>query len=88
MGDVSARIYLSYSDNLVLKDGVLYKRWFAPNLKSSFLQLIVPQKLVKKVLEQAYDSSMGGHFGVNKTLERIQKRFLLSYIQAGRGRLI
>jgi len=72
--DVSSRIYISYWDALVLKDGVLYRR-FAPDLKSSFLQLIVPRKLVKEVLEEAHDSSSGGHFGVNKTLERIQKRF-------------
>jgi len=51
--DASFRIYISYWDALILKDGVLYKRWFAPNLKSSFLQLIVPRKLVKEVLEEA-----------------------------------
>jgi len=30
---------------------------------------------VRKVLEQAHDSPSGGHFGVNKTLEKIRKRF-------------
>lgn len=54
--DVSARIYLSYWDALVLKDGVPCKRWF--------LQLIVSRKLVKEVLEQTHDSSSGGYFSV------------------------
>ena len=42
IGDVSAQISWSYWDALVLRDDVLYKRWEAPNLKSSFLQLVVP----------------------------------------------
>ncbi|XP_071652203.1 uncharacterized protein [Temnothorax longispinosus] len=74
-GNVSARIYWSYWDALSLKDGVLYKRWEAPNLKSSIFQLIVPRNRVNQILEEAHDSFSGGHFGVNKTLEKIRKRF-------------
>jgi len=47
----------------------------APNLKTNVLQLIVPRHRVKEILEEAHDSSIGGHFGVNKTLEKIRKRF-------------
>lgn len=65
--DVSARIYRLYRDALYLKDGILYKKWFTSNLKSSFLQLVVPKKCIQEILEQAHDSSSGGHFGVNKT---------------------
>jgi len=36
---------------------------------------LVPKKKVKLILEEAHDSSTGGHFGVNKTLDRIRKRF-------------
>ena len=75
VSDVSTRIYLSYWDVINLKNGVLYKSWYAPNLKSSFLQLLVPRKRVKEILEKAHDSLSGGHFGVNKTLEKIRKRF-------------
>lgn len=73
--DVSSRTYWSYWDALLIKDDVLYKRWEAPNLKSSFLQLIVPRKRIKDILKEAHDSPSGGHFGVNKTLEKIRKRF-------------
>ncbi|KMQ92912.1 integrase core domain protein, partial [Lasius niger] len=73
--DVSAQIYWSYWDALTVQDGILYKRWEAPNLKFSFLQLVVPQKRVKEILEEVHDSPSGGHFGVNKTLEKIRKRF-------------
>lgn len=73
--DLSAKIYLSYWDALVLKDGVLYKKWEAPNLKSEIFQIIVPKKEIKEILELAHDSATSGHFGINKTLERIRKRF-------------
>jgi len=75
IGDDSAQIYWSYWDSLVLKDGVLYKKWEAPNLRTSFLQLIVPRDQIKEILKEAHDSPSGGHFGVNKTLEKIRKRF-------------
>ncbi|KMQ86489.1 krab-a domain-containing protein [Lasius niger] len=73
--DISAQIYWTYWDALVLQNGILYKKWEAPNLKSSFLQLIVPRKRVKEILEEVHDSPSGGHFGVNKTLEKVRKRF-------------
>ncbi|KMQ88146.1 integrase core domain protein [Lasius niger] len=73
--DVSAQIYWMYWDALILREGILYKKWEAPNLKSSFLQLVVPRKRVKEILEEVHDSPSGGHFEINKTLEKIRKRF-------------
>lgn len=73
--DVSAQLYWSYWEALTLRDGVLYKRWDAPNLKSRIFQLIVPRKRIKEILEKAHDGASGGHFGVNKTLEKIRRRF-------------
>jgi len=70
---VSAQIYWSYWDALIIKNGVLYKKWVAPNLEINILQLVVPRHRVKEILEKAHDSSIGGHFGVNKTLEKIRK---------------
>jgi len=58
-----------------LKDGILYKKWEAPNLRSSIFQLVVPRKRINQILEEAHDSSSGGHFEVNKTMDKIRKRF-------------
>lgn len=44
-------------------------------MRSAIFQTIVPQKMIQRVLEEAHDSSSGGHFSVNKTLEKIRKRF-------------
>lgn len=47
----------------------------SPNFKSENLYVEVPQKQVKQVLEAAHNFPLGGHFGVNKMLDKIWKRF-------------
>jgi len=73
--DSSARIYWTLWDSLLIKEGVLYKNWEATNFKKSVLQIIVPKQRIKQILEIAHDSSSGGHFGINKTLDKIRRRF-------------
>ncbi|XP_020298143.1 uncharacterized protein LOC109862482 [Pseudomyrmex gracilis] len=58
----SSRVYWSYWDALVVRDGILHKRWEALNLKTSFLQVIVPRELSKQILEEAHDAPTRGHF--------------------------
>ena len=36
---------------------------------------VVPRNYVNTVLEETHDSPSGGHFGVNKTLQKIRKKF-------------
>ncbi|KAL6421191.1 hypothetical protein ACFW04_013744 [Cataglyphis niger] len=50
-------------------------KWKSPNFKNCVFQIIIPQKRVKEILEEAHDSSLGGHFEINKTLEKIWKKF-------------
>jgi len=73
--DISVQIYWAYWEALVVKDGVLYRRWEAPNLKTSILQLVVPRSKIRQIMEEAHDSPSGEHFGVNKTLGKIRRRF-------------
>ncbi|XP_070172331.1 protein NYNRIN-like [Polyergus mexicanus] len=70
-----SKIYWSQWDSLVLKNGVLFRKWESPNLQTSVFQIVVPQRRIRQILEEAHDSSSGGHFGVNKTLGKIRKRF-------------
>ncbi|XP_018378045.1 PREDICTED: uncharacterized protein LOC108770817 [Trachymyrmex cornetzi] len=51
------------------------QRWEAPSLKKSILQLVVPRGRISQILEEVHDSASGGHFGINKTLEKARKRF-------------
>ena len=54
---------------------MIYRAWISSNLKTKVFQLVVPRNYVNSVLEEAHDSPSGGHFGVNKTLQNIRKRF-------------
>jgi len=73
--ETAAKVYWSYWDSLEIQSGVLYKKWETPNLKNTVIQLIIPKTRIKQILEKAHDSPSGGHFGINKTLEKIRKRF-------------
>ncbi|XP_025162448.1 uncharacterized protein LOC112590369 [Harpegnathos saltator] len=72
--EISSKIYWSQWEAIVVLNGVLYKKWESPNLLNHVYQILVPREKVSEVLEEA-DSPSGGHFGINKTLQRIRKRF-------------
>jgi len=77
-GDSDAKNYWLQWDSLVIKEKILCRKWESPNLRSVVSQIVVPRKIVQRVLEEAHDSPTGNHFGVNKTLEKIQKHFYWS----------
>eukprot|EP00731_Ephydatia_muelleri_P003764 Em0001g3764a len=64
-------------DQLMLKEGVLYRQW--KNVPGGGLhkrlQLMLPASLVPGVLSGLHDTPVGGHLGVKKTLEKVQMRF-------------
>ena len=69
------KCYWNQWDSLVLKDGVLHRRWESADGQSHRLQLILPRKRIPEVLEELHSSASGGHFGVNKTLGKVRERF-------------
>lgn len=79
--EVSSQIYWAYWDALILKNGILYRVWRAPNLKSNVLQIIVPRKRMSQILREVHDSSTGRHFIINKTLDKICRRFFWATCQ-------
>ena len=62
---------------LLLKDGILYRRWEDVPGKGLHkgLQLVLPQQLVTEVLTKLHDATTGGHLGAKKTPERVRTRF-------------
>ncbi|KAK3916947.1 Retrovirus-related Pol polyprotein from transposon 412 [Frankliniella fusca] len=74
----SARaLWLQY-ESLVLKDGLLYRRFEHQSGDPSRerLQLVLPRGKVKEVLSLYHDApGSGSHFGVQKTLARVRDRF-------------
>ena len=45
------------------------------NLKKTIFQLIVPRKLIAQILEELHNSPESGHFDINKTLNKVRRRF-------------
>ena len=62
-------------DQLVLKEGILYRQFEEDNGRNSHLQLVVPRCLREEVLEESHAGSMGGHLGEDKTLARVREKF-------------
>ena len=62
-------------EQLVLKEGILYRKFEEENGRKSYLQLVVPKDLREEVLEESHAGSMGGHLGEDKTLARIREKF-------------
>jgi hypothetical protein len=58
---------------LTLHDGVLYKQMFSDF--STYHALILPQVLRKDVFDQLHVKRISGHFGRDRTLEAVKKRF-------------
>lgn len=67
--------YWAQWDSLVMHNGVLCRKWESANGKDAHLQVVVPRKRVKDVLESFHDGTSGGHLGVKRTLMKIRQRF-------------
>ena len=65
------------------KDGVLYRSYKHPYVNGGkpIRQVMVPTPLRRQLMELAHESIMGGHMGVKKTTDKIQKAFYWPGIQ-------
>ena len=68
--------YWSRWNELTVRTGILYRRWYCWDRKPPILQIVVPVVGRKEILHQLHASSVsGGHFAVEKTLRRIRQCF-------------
>ena len=59
---------------LELVNGVLYRRWCGKDGKPDVLQLLVPSALRQDFLNRSHSGMCGGHLGVRRTTDQIQRR--------------
>ena len=71
----ATRHYWSSWELLVIKNGMLMRKFIKRDGTSDSLQLIVPRKLQREVLWNAHDGLLGGHLGQKKTREKALKKF-------------
>ena len=75
-GNLEALEVWSNWEDLATSNGVLYRKWKPSNRVNECWQVIIPKEKRNEILYQLHDSPMsGGHFGVEKTLARIEQRF-------------
>lgn len=71
----AARHYLQCWDALVLKNGILLRKFEKKDGSGSYLQLVTPRCLQKDVLYQMHNSVLAGHLGRKKTREKLLQRY-------------
>ena len=59
----------------------LKRAWESADGRDVVMQLIVPRSKVQSVLKEMHDEISGGHLGVNKTLDKIRKRFYWLHVR-------
>ena len=69
------RHYWILWDSLILKDGILFRKFLKKDNSSEYLQFIVPSSMKKEILFQMHDSLLSGHLGCKKTKAKILQRF-------------
>ena len=63
-------------NELSIRGGVLYKKWFPKDDSRPILQAMFPAAGRREILNQLHSSqTSGGHFAAEKTLARIRQRF-------------
>ena len=60
---------------LIVKDGILYKKWENDDGTLTRLLLVVPRSLIHCVLEHIHNAPTGGHLGITKMLVQCKARF-------------
>ena len=83
--ELTKKLLLGWND-LVVKDGVVYRRkvkvrsGVTRNRKKDdscdqFMQILLPRCEVNKAIELFHAGSVGGHFGIQKTIAQVEHRF-------------
>lgn len=62
-------------DLLMMKDGVLVRRWESSDGKEISWKVVLPHSLRHTVLTELHSSKTACHLGVNKLLHKVQQRY-------------
>ena len=68
-------IWAKESNLFVLREGLLYREAKHPGRNHGHLQLVLPEKLRKRVLDTIHGSIIGGHYGYRRTFLKAYARF-------------
>lgn len=69
------KTYMAHWPVLELKEDLLYRRWKLKSQPQEILQLLLPLEYRQEALQQMHSGFTGGHLGIRRTLEQVQRRF-------------
>ena len=68
-----ARRLFQIWDQLVLRDGILFRRYESSSGSRVVFQLVVPKSIRKEVLQELHEGAIGGHLGEAKVLNKLKE---------------
>jgi Integrase zinc binding domain len=68
------RTYRAQWTSLTIRNGILYRRFYAGDGSTKYLQLIVPASMREDFVRQAHCGITGGHFGIRRTADQVLRR--------------
>lgn len=77
-GSPALKNYWSQWDRLLLKGGVLYRKFETDAGDSELHQLVVPKEIQEEILDKSHNHRLSGHFMTKKTLKRIRELYYWS----------
>ena len=70
-----SKLLLRCWDQLVVREGLLYRKGLLHNPNSQWFQLILPRSCWQTALEYAHDMATSRHNGVKRTIQTLKARF-------------
>ncbi|KAL7883473.1 hypothetical protein SRHO_G00011310 [Serrasalmus rhombeus] len=71
----ATKAYWSQWDRLVFRENIIFRRFYSSENPAYHLQVLLPRVYRNAVVTQLHDGPVGGHFGVERTLTRLQTRY-------------
>ena len=72
--DTDCKTYWSQWNRLVVRNGILYRRWVCEKTDSDLFELVVPETWRNDIVKMFHADPGAGHLGVKRTVERIRSR--------------
>ena len=74
MTDSRYKNYKANEDRIILKDGLLYRKYFGETGSVKYYQILIPKQLVKEVLHSLH-GEFGKHPGIFKTIIAYREKY-------------
>ena len=74
MTDSRYKHYKTNEDRIILKDGLLYRKFFGETGSVKYYQILIPKQLVKEVLRSLH-GEFGKHPGISKTIIACREKY-------------